>query len=434
MIRRKTIMSLLCILLLPNSFAAAQNIEGKIEVATSPTCATPNCVRNLTESKNEVITITVVEPSQVYQSVVYAQPTATAAPILRLATPPANSRPTRVLPGLNTESLDLDDFKFDTIEISDTEAEAKTGKLSQGEAISGSMELSDFTSSQGIELANKENLNSAGMLKPLEKNETQTNANNGEVDLPEPARHLAIIEGRADATVKTNSLEDLEAVEPQELVLPNEDSVRNILMNFSDAPLNYKPNPEPAVEYTPSFPAMQLQARGLEDGLENLVIHPPFIQPFKRDQHTFVIENKGVEVAHDVTVEVQVPATARIIAALPANSVFSSRSAVFQFKTISQGEKVSVHLNAVSRDQKTPISFIAKVGSKLTFEFDSTKKNITMKLSDTTPNYVRAEAPGTTVAEAAPGHGSLPAGLIRNPYFQNQVDQIGRTNAYGQRW
>lgn len=118
------------------------------------------------------------------------------------------------------------------------------------------------------------------------------------------------------------------------------------------------------------LPGSRVPAEGLSDNITSngIVIHPPMLQPFNRNQHTFVIENRGEADAEDVIIEISVDEGDRIVAALPGNSVTSDQVSMFKFPKILSGESIPIHVTAVSGD-RSPVEFSASLISRAVYSF-----------------------------------------------------------------
>lgn len=152
----------------------------------------------------------------------------------------------------------------------------------------------------------------------------------------------------------------------QPLQIAQEEQVRTgeIVAKFADE-LGMQPT---STAQTPTHQQPGLTDEISQDQSGGLIIHPPMIQPYNKNQHTFIVENRSDIMASDVTVEIGVPKNSRIIATLPANSVFANDKAVFRFEKLAAGDQVQIHINAVSKDSK-PIEFVADLVSRSVFEF-----------------------------------------------------------------
>ncbi len=109
-----------------------------------------------------------------------------------------------------------------------------------------------------------------------------------------------------------------------------------------------------------------------DDPLENesaiVIIRPPMLQPFKKNQYTFLVENVGTIDANDVKIGISVPETGKIIAVLPENSVVSDRTVLVRFNKLAAGDKLQIHLTASSQ-VNVPISFATTISSTASQKF-----------------------------------------------------------------
>ncbi len=101
----------------------------------------------------------------------------------------------------------------------------------------------------------------------------------------------------------------------------------------------------------------------------HVVIQPPMVQPYKSNQYSFVVENLGEVDAEEVTIEISVDETARIIAMLPSDSVVTDRNALLKIKKLHAGEHSTIHLTATS-SLESPIRFRAKLVHTSIQDFD----------------------------------------------------------------
>lgn len=184
-----------------------------------------------------------------------------------------------------------------------------------------------------------------------------------------------------------------------------------ILMNFSDTDARILENQTQSDLDSP-MAGVDVRSTPEPNQTEGLIVHPPMVQPYNQNQHTFVVENSSSKTASDVTVEIRVPENARIVAALPVNSVFSPKAAVFKFAELKSGEKVQVHLTAVENDDQ-PISFTANIAAKSTYEFEAWKKPRAAELDNV--SYL----PGSA-SEQSTTKRQTDSAVIKNPFFQSE--------------
>ena len=153
------------------------------------------------------------------------------------------------------------------------------------------------------------------------------------------------------------------------------------------------------------------------DSGAGIVVHPPMIQPYHKNQHTFVIENKGVLDAEDVTIEISVPENARIIAALPPNSVSTPQKALFKFDELTAGDKTSVHLTVIATNNES-IPFEASVACRSDYSFRVHGQTAAGVLKNV--SYSRNAVDDRTDVKSIPADDAyLGPVLVRNPFFQS---------------
>ena len=144
-----------------------------------------------------------------------------------------------------------------------------------------------------------------------------------------------------------------------------------------------------------------------------IIIHPPMLQPFNRNQHTFVIENQGGADAEDVVIEISIHQDGRIIAALPDNSVTTDKVSIFKFPKIVSGESVPVHVTAVSSNG-SPIEFSASLISRAVYSFHTQQGKRQGKLSNV--SYLNDQT-----LDSNPGSQASDGPVrVTNPFFGNQ--------------
>ncbi len=100
----------------------------------------------------------------------------------------------------------------------------------------------------------------------------------------------------------------------------------------------------------------------------NVIIHPPVVQPYKKNQYTFVVENRGSANLTDVRVQISVPESAKILAVLPEKSVVTDHKVLFPFDALHAGSKEQIHITAISKDGQ-PIKFASNLSLSSTQEF-----------------------------------------------------------------
>ncbi len=145
---------------------------------------------------------------------------------------------------------------------------------------------------------------------------------------------------------------------------------------------------------------------------QGVIIHAPLVQPYNRNQHTFLVENLSYNAVNDVVIEIAVPEDARIVAALPSNSVFSNNKCAFRFERLAAGEQVQIHVNAVSRGSK-PVDFIANVVARSEFAFSTDKPDQSSNMTT-----VSGEPASVTDLEHE-------TGMVRNPYVTANQQALG---------
>ena len=230
-------------------------------------------------------------------------------------------------------------------------------------------------------------------------------------DLTLPAgEYSSVSEVRAENESITNEFEkesqplgDPEALISEPELNAGSSSVATSI-NFSDTPASPIQNSGTQHSYVGS------QSSGL-------LIHPPRIQPYNNKQHTFLLENRGSDLARNVTIEIKVSENARVIAALPDNSVTSSNMVIFKFDEIAAGDNRQLHITAVSADGSA-IDFEANVIARSTYDFVAQNPNT----NGANLTSVRHQETVTTVAPNAPPSLDGPR-LVRNPFVNGAHDQ-----------
>lgn len=92
----------------------------------------------------------------------------------------------------------------------------------------------------------------------------------------------------------------------------------------------------------------------------HVVVQPPLIQPYKNNQYSFVVENRGSLDAENVSIEISVDDSSRIVAMLPSDAVVTDEKALLTIKKLHAGEHYNVHLTATTSTEE-PIVFQAKL-------------------------------------------------------------------------
>ncbi len=359
------------------TLAACSISRGNEEVTTqrdvSPACATPIRIKSQEPAEIAVCAIEFVGPSHVYQ------------------VPNRKAILNSVLDVESKLSPENSGLAIDIPYVADGQASSSELRLTEvPPELHVDQNAPSLDSSTGM-TASADRIQS---LQPLLTTEIPLNKH----ELVEPKRHE--IEP-AQITGTVNSLAGTPADEP---------IMGDVTMNFSDSN-------DPSIDSGASDVAAERTTEllpTLADEIpqsEGLVIHAPMVQPYNRNQHTFVVENKGSNSATDVLVEIRVPKTARIVASLPVNSVFSPSTAVFRFEEIAGGEKVQVHLTAVEKSQR-PISFVANVSAKSTYQFAAASDAVGGELGDVTYDLNSSED----------SHGPRAATLIKNPFVSHDSD------------
>ena len=185
------------------------------------------------------------------------------------------------------------------------------------------------------------------------------------------------------------------------------------VINFSDT----KSTSEMAMTPLPAENSPQT----IEADKRGLIVHPPMVQPYNRNQYTFILENLSDTLAKEVAVEIGVPDHCKIIATLPSNSLFSKNQCVFRFEELPAGDRVQIHVNAVS-DETKPVEFVANVVSRSVFEFARESSNRESPPTDISYNLDSAE-PTIQNRDQDLGNGSV---LVRNPFVASERRQDGK--------
>ena len=104
------------------------------------------------------------------------------------------------------------------------------------------------------------------------------------------------------------------------------------------------------------------------DQTANVKIHPPMVQPYNKNQYTFVVENVGDSAARDVIVGITVPETSTISAVLPQSALVTQQHTMVKFPQMAPGERQLIHVNANSLTSQ-PVSFDATLTMKTVQKF-----------------------------------------------------------------
>jgi hypothetical protein len=137
---------------------------------------------------------------------------------------------------------------------------------------------------------------------------------------------------------------------------------------ISDEPFRDLPTDELATNKLPGGSPGESVGDSLANEAAIVIIRPPMVQPFKRNQYTFVVENVGTIDAFDVKIGISVPESGKIIAVLPENSVASDRTAIVSCDKLAAGDTLQIHLTA-SSPEGVPISFATTLSSSAAQKF-----------------------------------------------------------------
>lgn len=154
-----------------------------------------------------------------------------------------------------------------------------------------------------------------------------------------------------------------------------------------------------------------------------IIVHPPLVQPYRKNQYTFVVENRGDEAAHNVIVQLDVSEPARVFAALPSDALLADRTAVFRVGSIAPNGHVELHVGARSDEGKL-IEFKSSVSvtSKQNFSA-SNSDSVAMHQVGATNNGARHQLPSYSRQPTSETKRTLPGGseIIRNPFFDQDA-------------
>jgi hypothetical protein len=163
---------------------------------------------------------------------------------------------------------------------------------------------------------------------------------------------------------------------------------------------------------------------GQIDAISTLVIHPPLVQPYRENQYTFVVENRGDEVVTNLTVQLEVGDSAKIFGALPSESLVLDQAALFRVEMVPPHGYVELHIGVISLDD-SPIAFQANVSTTSQKDFrvtQSSKLAVLQQVGSTTDagrfqSANQAEVPN--VEPCVEQKLGLPGGaeVVRNPYY-----------------
>jgi hypothetical protein len=167
----------------------------------------------------------------------------------------------------------------------------------------------------------------------------------------------------------------------------------------------------------------------------HVVVQPPMVQPYKKNQFSFVIENRGQLEAEDLKIELRVDNDARIVAMLPTEAVVSDQTALLNVKQLKAGEHINVHLTATSKSDG-PIRFTARLvhASEQVFDSAASRPKISVSPIETLPKT--AAQPFTVQALPASTNQSkvvpiltAPKAFQPRPHFQSNPYFEGQTTA-----
>ncbi len=158
-----------------------------------------------------------------------------------------------------------------------------------------------------------------------------------------------------------------------------------------------------------------------------VIVHPPLIQPNRKNQYSFLIENQDDQTALNVTVQLLAPDSTTIFGVLPAgNSIVADHAALFHIPSIPARGYVEVHVGAISIDEQ-PIDFVSSISvqSQPGVVADSSQVSGFRQASHPAqhvPN-LENEFPPPSILEGMQANLSLPGGsrLIRNPFSPQGV-------------
>lgn len=126
----------------------------------------------------------------------------------------------------------------------------------------------------------------------------------------------------------------------------------------------------------------------------HVVVQPPLVQPYKNNQYSFVIENRGNLDASDVSIEISVNEHARIVAMLPSEAVVTDEKALLTIKKLHAGEHYNVHLTATSSTDE-PIVFQAKLVHSSVQNFDAKRGTPQITVGSTARHQTTSAQPYT---------------------------------------
>jgi hypothetical protein len=234
------------------------------------------------------------------------------------------------------------------------------------------------------------------------------------------AEHLVSVEDSAIANPDLNAGHN--STRPTESVLGRNSNP--LYFNFSDVPAPTEDiAPDQDFAFTrPDIPSgngagpASSTEQPPTDFCSGIVIHPPLVQPYNSNQHTFVVENRGSAVVNDLLIEIKVFDSARIVAVLPTSSGMSSQTAVFRWEQLAPGESDYVHVTAVSNNGE-PIRFEAHAVSRTTYDF-SVQLDRQASMLDVQGNSVFGPAlAGQVSTSFRTESGGL---IVKNPYVAQQ--------------
>ena len=133
----------------------------------------------------------------------------------------------------------------------------------------------------------------------------------------------------------------------------------------------------PDAALAPATPIVQQTAGSdrVATGVSNVKIHPPMVQPFNKNQFSFVVENVGDSQARDVVVGITVPEWSVISAVLPRSALMTQRHTIITFPEVAAGEQKLIHVTATSTTAQ-PVSFDATLTTKTVQKFSPMGKAV----------------------------------------------------------
>lgn len=164
----------------------------------------------------------------------------------------------------------------------------------------------------------------------------------------------------------------------------------------------------------------------------HVVVQPPLVQPYKNNQYSFVIENRGTLDADDVSIEISVDENSRIVAMLPSEAVVTDEKALLTIKKLHAGEHYNVHLTATSATEQ-PIVFQAKLVHSSVQSFGAQPGTTQITVGSTMQRqttsarpYTMSELPSSTEREVPIVSGKKD--YEPRPHFQTNPHYQGEQN------